>query len=115
MKRPMCSVCGKQVCAVNYHKDGVPHYRSKCGACHRQGKRKKPFVPRWKQTGYQKKLTCDLCGFKAKYASQTVVFHINGDLNDATITNLRSVCLNCVVEIDKSESPWKQGDLIRDF
>jgi len=115
MGRPLCSVCNKHVCAVNYYKNGKPHFRSKCGLCHHQGKRKKPYVPRWKQKGYQKKNVCDLCGFKSKYSSQIVVFHMNGNLNDASITNLRSVCLNCVVEIEKNDLLWKQGDLIRDF
>jgi hypothetical protein len=115
MKRPLCSVCEKQPCAVNYIKNGVTHYRSRCNQCNRLDKRKKPFVPRWKQKGYKPKTVCDRCGFRAKYPTQIVVFHINGNLNDAAITNLRSVCLNCVVEINKDDLPWKQGDLIRDF
>ncbi len=115
MERPLCSVCNKQPCAVNYHKNGTVYYKSKCNACRRASNRKKPFVPRWKQKGYKPKTVCDRCGFRAKYPSQIVVFHINGNLNDATITNLRSVCLNCVVDIDKQDLPWKQGDLTQDF
>jgi hypothetical protein len=115
MERPLCSVCEKQPRAVNYVKNGITYYRSRCNQCNGMDRRKKPFVPRWKQKGYKQKTTCDKCGFKAKYPSQIVVFHVNGDLNDATITNLRSVCLNCVVEIDKQELPWRQGDLMRDF
>jgi SRSO17 transposase len=113
MERPLCSECKKQPCAVNYKKQGKTFYRSKCNKCN--GKRKKPYVPRWRQKGYKQKTVCDRCGFRAKYPSQIVVFHINGDLNDATITNLSSVCLKCVVDIDKQDLPWKQGDLTQDF
>jgi len=113
--RPLCSVCRVKPAAINYVKNDIVYYRSKCNECNGIKKRHKPFVPRWKQKGYKQKTTCDRCGFRAKYPSQIVVFHVNGNLDDATITNLRSICLNCVVEIDKDDSPWKQGDLMRDF
>jgi hypothetical protein len=113
MERPICNTCNERPCAVNYKKEGVTYYRKKCNKCN--GKRVKPFVPRWRQKGYKKKMTCDKCGYQARYGSQTVVFHMNGDLNDASLTNLRTVCLNCAVEVAKSDAPWKPGDILKDF
>jgi len=109
--RSLCSVCKQRPVAVNYIKDDITHYRTKCDACLKKKKTPKPFVPRWKQAGYVKKTVCDLCGFRAKYASQTLVYHIDGNLNNSAPKNLKTVCRNCEVGLSKSDSVWRAGDL----
>ena len=115
MKRPICPACQQRVRAVNYYKEDVPHYRSRCEVCIKKNKKVKPPLPRWQASGYKKKPACDRCGFKAKYPSQLFVFHIDGDLNNSGQRNLRTVCLNCSVEIKRSAVNWRRGDLEPDF
>ncbi len=111
MTRPMCPVCNKNYCAANYYRKGIRYYRSKCEDCIRKNKNLKVTEPRWKKLGYKKKLTCDLCGFRRLYDSQLVVFHIDGNLNNNQLINLRTICLNCVETVKRKEPIWKQGDL----
>ena len=66
---------------------------------------------RWQLSGYKKKLTCDLCGFRAKYSAQLQVFHSDGNLNNSSLTNLKTICQNCAIEIKKTDQPWVPGDL----
>jgi hypothetical protein len=113
--RPICSTCGKNQCAVNYIREGVTHYRSMCDECGRKKKKLKPRSPKWKTAGYKKKATCDLCGFKSLFPSQITVFHIDGNLENITQTNLRSICLNCVEVVKKKEVNWRRGDLQIDY
>jgi hypothetical protein len=115
MKRPICQSCGQRPCAVNYIKEDVTHYRSRCETCARKRRGIKAREPRWKSAGYKKKMVCDKCGFKAKYASQILVYHTDGNLNNAVQKNLKSVCKNCVEELLKSDLPWKAGDLEPDL
>jgi hypothetical protein len=115
INRPICNTCNKNYCAVNYKRDGVTHYRSICDACGKTKAKKKPKISNWERAGYKKKTTCDLCGFKALYATQITVFHIDGDLTNVNFTNLRSVCLNCIEVVKKKEVNWKRGDLQVDY
>ena len=66
---------------------------------------------RWQTKGYNKKATCDLCGFKSKYKSQITVYHIDGNLNNCELINLRSICLNCVEVVKHKLFTWRPGDL----
>jgi hypothetical protein len=109
--RPICQACNQRPCAVNYIREDVTHYRSRCETCQRKNKGIKPREPRWKSAGYKKKPACDRCGFRARFASQLLVYHIDGDLNNATLKNLRTVCRNCVEEIARTEVTWRVGDL----
>jgi hypothetical protein len=109
--RPICRACNQRPCAVNYIREDVTHYRSRCETCQRKNKGIKPREPRWKSAGYKKKPACDRCGFKARLASQLLVYHIDGDLNNANVRNLRTVCRNCVEEIARTEVTWRAGDL----
>ena len=109
--RPICQSCNQRPCAVNYIREDVTHYRSRCETCQRKDKGIKPREPRWKSAGYKKKPACDRCGFRARFASQLLVYHIDGDLNNATLKNLRTVCRNCVEEIARTEVTWRVGDL----
>jgi hypothetical protein len=111
MERPICPACNQRPCAVNYQRDNVTHYRSRCGYCISKQRKIKPAKPRWELAGYKKKPTCDRCGFKAKYAAQLIVFHIDGNLNNSGLRNLKTVCLNCVVDVKRADLPWRLGDL----
>ena len=113
--RPFCKVCGTQPRAVAYHKYDRVYYRSMCTACQRRGRKQKAPVPRWQLDGYKKKPACDKCGFKARYPSQLFVFHIDGDLTNSSQRNLRTVCLNCSVEVKRSDVTWRRGDLEPDL
>ena len=111
MKRPICKLCNQNSCAINYKRGDVTHYRSICDECGRKKNKLKPRVPKWKSKGYKKKTICDICGFRSLFMTQMTVFHIDGDLDNAELSNLRSICLNCVEVVKKKEVTWKRGDL----
>ena len=115
MLRPICSACNQRPCAINCYRDGRVYYRSRCEYCIKKSKRIKPPEPRWKSAGYKKKPTCDRCGFKARYSVQLLVYHVDGNLNNNTTRNLKTVCQNCAVEIPKVDLPWSPGDLEPDL
>jgi hypothetical protein len=115
MTRPTCPVCNQRLCAINCYRDGRVYYRRMCEYCIKRGKRVKPPIPKWQATGYKKKPTCDKCGFKAKYNGQLMVYHVDGNLHNSAIRNLKTICLNCSVELKKSDSTWKPGDLEPDL
>lgn len=107
----MCSVCKQRPRAINCYRHGQVHYRSRCENCIRKQRQLKPAVPRWQTAGYRKKPVCDRCGFRARYSAQLLVYHVDGDLNNCALRNLRTVCLNCVVDVTRSDAPWRPGDL----
>ena len=113
MKRPICGACRHNLCAINYKRNGKTHYRSRCMACANSRRKIRQPDPRWRSKGYVKKKTCDLCGFRVKHGSQIMVYHMDGDLNNADLLNLRSICLNCSALVQR-QSAWKVGDLIPD-
>ena len=112
MKRPLCKTCRKKPAAVNYKRNGVTHYRSKCDTCLTG---KKIVVPSWMQSGYKKKMACDHCGFKASISQQITVFYIDGNLRNNNWINLRSICANCAIEINEKGLPWKEEPIKPDF
>lgn len=111
MLRPICPVCNQRPRAINCHRDDRVYYRSRCEACTKKNKKIKPPVPRWQSSGYKKKPTCDRCGFRARYSAQLLVYHVDGNLNNTDVRNLKTVCLNCVEELKRSDLPWQKGDL----
>ena len=111
MLRPICNSCGKNHCAVNYIREGITHYRSGCDECGRKKKKLKPRKANWAKSGYKKKTTCDLCGFKSLFPSQMTVYHIDGNLENIALTNLRTVCLCCIEVVKRKEITWRRGDL----
>lgn len=113
--RPICKTCNKNVCAVNYIKQNVTHYRSICDPCGRKKSKQKPRFSNWEKSGYKKKKVCDCCGFKSVYASQMVVYHIDGNLTNIALSNLRTICLNCVEVVKRTQVTWKRGDLQVDY
>ena len=112
--RPVCSTCNQRFVAVNYTRDDVVHYRTKCDYCIKKNKKIKTPKPRWQLDGYKKKPTCDRCGFKARYSSQLMVYHLDGNLNHSDLRNLRTVCLNCVEEVKRLDIPWVPNQLQAD-
>ena len=113
--RPLCKSCGKNPSAINgYHRDKI-YYRSRCNSCIRKARKLKPSIPRWQSAGYKKKAVCDRCGFRAKHHSQLLVYHVNGNLNDCELRNLKTVCLNCAALLTRQDLPWQRGDLEPDL
>jgi hypothetical protein len=114
--RPVCPACNQRPVAVNYHFEGTVRYRKLCDTCIRKGKRLKPIPPAWVRAGYRKKDRCDHCGWRAKYPEkQMSVFYVDGNLKNNNNLNLRTVCLNCRVEIAHSKLPWRESDVKPDF
>lgn len=113
--RPFCPKCNKNLCAINYKRNGILHYRSMCNECGRNKPKKKTNPQKWQIAGYIKKPACDLCGFKSIYSSQITVFHIDGNLENIQFSNLRSICLNCVEVVKRKQVNWKRGDLQVDY
>jgi hypothetical protein len=115
-KRNLCPTCLANPVAINYIRDGVTHYRSKCSACIRKGKKLKPTPPLWAKSGYKKLERCEVCNFKAKYPTkQLFVFHVDGNLKNTNWHNLKTVCANCRIELDNNRVPWKQAAIVPDF
>lgn len=114
-KRPICKNCNKNVCAINYKREGITHYRSICDQCGRKKNKLKLRQFTWEKAGYQKKTSCDVCGFKSIFSTQMTVFHIDGNMKNTGLNNLRTICLNCVEVVKKKEVTWKRGDLQVDY
>jgi hypothetical protein len=110
--RPICQACNQRAKAIAYHRpDGQIQYRRLCEYCIKRKKRIPVPVARWKSSGYKKKTTCDNCFFKAKYSAQLLVYYIDGNLNNSALRNLKTICLNCTVEISKLDLIWRASDL----
>ena len=113
--RPICLSCNQRPRAVAYHKQDRIQYRKMCEYCIKRKRKLRIPEPRWKTTGYKKKTVCDRCGFKAKFSAQLMVYHVDGNMNNIALRNLKTVCQNCVVEISKIDLPWRVGDLEPDL
>lgn len=113
--RKICEICGKKPVAVNYKMHGKIYYRSKCDTCCRKKRGKPAPKPRWMLEGYKKKPHCEKCGFKAKLKEQLFVYHIDGNLNNTSTPNLKTVCANCQYEVAREGLGWRQGDLVPDY
>jgi hypothetical protein len=109
--RPICLACNQRPRAVAYHKSDRIQYRRMCEHCIKRGRKLRMPEPRWKTAGYKKKATCDRCGFKSKFSAQLLVFHVDGNMNNTAVRNLKTICQNCVVEIAKIDLPWRVSDL----
>ena len=106
MNRPICNQCNQRHVAINYKRNGKTYFRKQCDSCIRSKKKIKPAKPNWTKVGYKKKLVCDKCGFKARWHSQLVVYYSDGDLTNTKLINLKTICLNCTVVIEKGDMPW---------
>jgi hypothetical protein len=106
--RKLCSKCQTRPVAVNYYKEGRAYYRSKCDHCSRGHKEEKPL---WALYGYKKKSVCEKCSYTSKHEEQFNVFHVDGNLTNNRLTNLKTVCANCQRILHKEGVRWRQGDL----
>jgi hypothetical protein len=113
--RKICLICGKKPVAVNYKMHGKTYYRTRCDSCIRKKRNLPAAKPRWLSEGYKKKPHCEKCGFKAKLKEQLYVYHVDGDLNNTSMTNLKTVCANCQFEVAREGLGWRQGDLVPDY
>jgi len=112
--RPICPACDQRPCAIAYSKKERTYYQNRCGACLRKKKKIKMPTPKWQLDGYKKKPACDRCGFRAKYSAQLLVYHIDGNMNNTSLRNLKTICQNCVIDVKKTDLPWRPGDLLPD-
>jgi hypothetical protein len=113
--RSICTLCNQRPVAINRYLGDKVYYRKICDICARAGKKLK-IVPAWYRAGYRKQAICDKCGFRAKFPDkQMSVYHIDGNLKNTSSMNLKSVCLNCRVELAYSRLPWKPATIIPDF
>lgn len=115
--RPLCPTCNTNPVAVNYKTEERTHYRRQCDACLRKGKKVKPQSPGWYKAGYRKKPACEMCGFEAKLPDKQLnVFHVDGNLKNNDRVNLKTVCLNCTIEVyAKRNLKWKPADSVVGF
>jgi len=111
--RPLC-ICKQRPAAINYYKNGKAYYRRRCEICLRYGGIGKGN-PKWYQEGYRLRLTCDKCGFKSKYKEQFNVYHVDGNLDNNRLPNLKSVCANCQRILHVENYHWRRGELPPDF
>jgi len=112
MKRPLCNTCKSKPRAYGYRKGTKIYWRSQCDTCIRKRKNLKTNGPaRWFQSGYRKKTRCELCGFKAVNEQQMDVFHVDGNRNNTSIYNLKTICSNCQRLKSTQELGWSIGDL----
>lgn len=112
--RPICPVCNKNPRAPAYYRNNKRYYRSRCSSCISKDKKSTVPEPKWKSKGYKKKATCDLCGFRSSYSSQITVYHIDGNLNNCELFNLRSICLCCVEVVKRKNITWRPGEILPD-
>jgi hypothetical protein len=115
LTRKTCPHCNQRPVAVNFHRNNKIYYRKFCDTCLRRGIRYKPEPPAWHRAGYSKKERCEKCGFKARHPEQLGVFYVDGNLKNNNWLNLKTICLNCTQEVQKSRLPWRQSPLISDF
>ena len=110
--RPLCQ-CKQRPAAIHYKKNGKTYYRKKCEVCLKHGV--SHGIPKWKQRGYLKKDFCEKCNYKSIHQEQFDVYHIDGNLDNASVLNLKTICANCQRIMQKQGVKWKQGDLLPDF
>lgn len=111
--RPLCKICGFRPCAINYYKNNKAFFRSKCHVCASSNDPKEDS--RWYKSGYRQKNYCEKCGFKSSHKEQFNVYHVDGNLNNCRVTNLKTICANCQRILQKEGVKWKQGHLVPDF
>jgi hypothetical protein len=112
-ERGLCNACGIKPVAINCWKNDKVYYRNRCDQCYR--KKKKPKPAGWIRSGYTKKEKCEKCGFKFKHVDQSLVYHVDGNLDHNDWLNLKTVCANCSIELSNSKERWKPSKLRPDF
>ena len=114
MERPICQHCQSRPAALNYVRNGKRHYRSRCLACIDAVKREHSLEAQTlHKSGYQKRNTCDRCGFVSRHPSQVSIVFLDGNRLNVGRQNLRTYCANCVTEI--AAVPSSRSGLVPDF
>jgi len=112
MQRPLCATCKSKPRAYGYRKGSKIYWRSECDTCIRKSKNLRTNrAPKWLLAGYHKKVKCELCGFKSLHEQQMDVFHVDGDRNNTSVYNLKTICANCQRLKSTQELGWSIGDL----
>ena len=114
MIRPLCPICKRNPVGINYTKNDIIHYRSKCYNCLQKNKQliKKML---WELSGYKKKNKCGRCGFISNVPAVFSVYFVDGNMKNTKPNNLITICSNCQILIRFTESLWRPGDIIADF
>lgn len=112
MKRPLCSNCQDKPRAYAYRKGHKIYWRRLCDSCIRKNKNKNTGgLNRWQTAGYKKKSKCELCGFRAVVQDQMDVYHVDGNRNNTSVYNLKTICANCQRLKSTQDLGWTIGDL----
>src|SRR6056300_1086136 len=112
MKRPLCKTCNIKPRSYGYRKGTKIYWSSECDSCIRKKKNlKTDKFTKWQLAGYTKKRRCELCGFKASVKEQLDVYHVDGNLNNVSEYNLKTICANCQRLKSTQELGWSIGDL----
>jgi len=106
--RPKCIIdtCCNPAKYNGYKKDGSRKYKKYCSYHDKrltgdQEKRKEMERRAWRKqvklryNGYNKKGSCEKCGFKASHPCQLDIHHIDGNHTNNSINNLTTLCANC--------------------
>ena len=90
----VCNVCNKNKVETQKLKSGKICFRSSCQPCRKKGK---SYAGCSKKNAKRrvKKISCDICNFKAVHMCQLDVDHIDGNRNNNSIENLQTLCANC--------------------
>lgn len=115
MSQKSCTNCGKHPVAVNYTRNGKIYYRKICYYCIKKKKQEKDQrYQLFKKSGYKKKTVCDRCGFISKTPDQMKVHYRDSNSYNVSLSNLRTYCINCTVEI-KNNPAAARKDILADF
>ena len=113
--RPLCIQCKVKPRAYGYRKGIKIYWRRLCDTCIRKKKKLRiGGITALQRSGYRKKNSCELCGFKAQKSIQLDVFFVDGNKNNVAIHNLKTVCANCQRLASIKKLRWKMGDLVAD-
>ena len=109
MTQKTCSNCGKHPVAVNYTRNNKVYYRKICYYCIKDKKDQKNQAKQLlKKSGYTKKTVCDRCGFVAKTPEQIRIHFKDSNVYNVSLSNLRSYCMNCFIEVKNNPAADKR-------
>ena len=115
MTNQVCNICQNNPVAVNYKRNGKTYYRKTCYYCNKK-KKSETELPNQllKKSGYKKKAVCDRCGFKSKTSAQMEIYYRDNNIYNVSLSNLRSYCSNCIIEIKTNPDAAKKN-IIADY
>lgn len=115
MTKQVCNICRSNPATVNYVRNGKTYYRKTCYHCNKKKKTNNEMPAQLlKKSGYKKKTICDRCGFKSKTSAQMTIYYKDNNTFNVSLSNLRTYCANCLIEITTNPSSAKK-DIIADY